>query len=182
MNLEEKQLSSKNIYDGCLLHVRRDEVLLPNGGQSVREYLIHNGAVCIIPLTEQGGVLIEHQFRYATGQTVVELPAGKLDSPDEDPLAAAQRELREETGALAEIWVPLGYFYPAVAYSTEKIYLFAAKHLTFGARALDADEFLEVEEVPLETLVKQVLAGQILDIKTQAAVLRAHLMRQDGAL
>ena len=99
MNLEERCISSENIYDGCLLHVRRDEIGLPDGGQSVREYIRLGRAVCIVPLTDDGRVILEHQYRYAVGRVITELPAGKLDTAEEDPLEGAKRELREETGA-----------------------------------------------------------------------------------
>ena len=100
-HLEETQLSSEAKYDGTLLHIRRDTVRLPDGKTATREYNIHNGAVCIIPLLENGEVLLERQYRYPLREVITEIPAGKLDAPDEDPLEAAQRELREETGATA---------------------------------------------------------------------------------
>ena len=99
--LEETQLSSEAKYDGTLLHIRRDTVRLPDGKTATREYNIHNGAVCIIPLLENGEVLLERQYRYPLREVITEIPAGKLDAPDEDPLEAAQRELREEAGATA---------------------------------------------------------------------------------
>lgn len=182
MDLKETCLRSEAVYDGCLLHARRDEVRLPDGGTSVREYLRHGGAVCILPLTDDGRVVMERQYRYAAGRTVTELPAGKLDSPEEDPLEAAKRELREETGAEAREWVPLGEFLPAVAYSTERLWLFAAKGLCFGRQDMDEDEFLEVFTAPLETLAEQALRGEIQDSKTQALLLRGYLLRQRGEL
>ena len=99
MNLEERCITSENIYDGCLLHVRRDEIGLPDGGRSVREYTRMGRAVCIVPLTDDSRVILEHQYRYAVGRVMTELPAGKLDTAEEDPLEGAKRELREETGA-----------------------------------------------------------------------------------
>jgi len=182
MNLEERCLHSESVYQGCLIRAYRDDVSLPDGGTSVREYMRHDGAVCILPLTDDGTVLLEHQYRYAVEQVLTEIPAGKLDGPDEDPLEAAKRELREETGAEAEEWFELGAFLPAPAYSSEKIYMYAAKGLTFGKQDMDEDEFLEVFEVPLENLVEDVLAGRIPDIKTQAAALRVWAMRQKGLL
>lgn len=182
MDLTERCLRSEAKYDGCLLHVRRDEVCLPNGEASVREYFRHDGAVCVVPLTDDGKVVMERQYRYAVGQVITEIPAGKLDTPDEDPLEAAKRELREETGATAREWVPLGLFLPAVAYSTEKIYMFAAKGLSFGEQDMDPDEFLEVFTVPLEEMTEAVMAGKIPDSKTQAAILRVYLLRQRGEL
>ena len=181
-HLEEIQLSTEAKYDGSLLHIRRDTVRLPNGRTAVREYNIHYGAVCMIPLLENGDVLLERQYRYPLRQVITEIPAGKLDAPDEDPLEAAKRELREETGAAAAEWHDLGLFCPVGAYSTETIHMFLARGLTFGERELDEDEFLNVFRMPLSELVDQVLSGQIPDAKTQAAALRAALMLQRGMI
>lgn len=181
-NLVEEQLSSEAKYDGGLLHIRKDTVRLPNGKTAVREYNIHNGAVCVLPLLPGGEVLLERQYRYPLRQVITEIPAGKLDAPDEDPLEAAKRELREETGASAETWYELGLFYPVGAYSTERIHMYLAAGLSFGERELDEDEFLNVFRMPLPELVEQVLAGQIPDAKTQAAALRAWLMIQNGGV
>lgn len=175
--LAETGIASREIFDGKILHVFEDTVRLPNGGESSREYLRHVGAVCILPLLADGCVLVERQYRYPVGQVLTEIPAGKLDSKAEDHLAAAQRELREETGAVAEKWTSLGIFYPACAYSDEAIEMYLAEDIHFTARELDADEFLDVARVPLDTLVSDVLAGRIPDAKTQIAVLKAYLLR-----
>lgn len=181
-HLEETELSSEVKYDGALLHIRRDTVRLPNGKTATREYNIHYGAVCIIPLLENGDVLLERQYRYPLREVITEIPAGKLDAPDEDALEAAKRELREETGATAAEWHALGLFCPTGAYSTERIYMYLARGLTFGARELDEDEFLNVFRMTLDELVDKVLAGEIPDAKTQAAALRAKLMLERGML
>ena len=181
-HLEETELSSEVKYDGALLHIRRDTVRLPNGKTATREYNIHYGAVCIIPLLENGDVLLERQYRYPLREVITEIPAGKLDAPDEDPLEAAKRELREETGATAAEWHALGLFCPTGAYSTERIYMYLARGLTFGARELDEDEFLNVFRMTLDELVDKVLAGEIPDAKPQAAALRAKLMLERGML
>ena len=181
-HLEETELSSEVKYDGALLHIRRDTVRLPNGKTATREYNIHYGAVCIIPLLENGDVLLERQYRYPLREVITEIPAGKLDAPDEDPLEAAKRELREETGATAAEWHALGLFCPTGAYSTERIYMYLARGLTFGARELEEDEFLNVFRMTLDELVDKVLAGEIPDAKTQAAALRAKLMLERGML
>ena len=177
-HLEETQLSSEAKYDGTLLHIRRDTVRLPDGKTATREYNIHNGAVCIIPLLENGEVLLERQYRYPLREVITEIPAGKLDAPDEDPLEAAQRELREETGITARELIPLGPFYPAAAYSDEVIWMYLARGLTFGEQQLDDDEFLNLQAVPLEELARDVLAGRIPDAKTQAAILRVYCMER----
>ena len=171
--LRETQLSSREIFDGRILHVFEDTVRLPNGAVASREYLRHIGAVCVIPGLEDGSVLVERQYRYPVAQVLTEIPAGKLDAKDEDHLLAAQRELREETGATAERWTSLGLFYPACAYSDEAIEMYLAQGLHFGERHLDADEFLNVARVPLTELVEEVMAGRIPDAKTQIAILKA---------
>ena len=171
--LRETQLSSREIFDGRILHVFEDTVRLPNGAAASREYLRHIGAVCVIPVLEDGSVLVERQDRYPVAQVLTEIPAGKLDAKDEDHLLAAQRELREETGATAERWTSLGLFYPACAYSDEAIEMYLAQGLHFGERHLDADEFLSVARVPLTELVEEVMAGRIPDAKTQIAILKA---------
>lgn len=181
-NLVEEQLSSEAEYDGNLLHIRRDTVRLPNGKTATREYNIHNGAVCVIPLLPGGEVLLERQYRYPLREVITEIPAGKLDAADEDPLEAAKRELREETGAVAAQWHALGLFYPVGAYSTERIHMYLAAGLSFGERELDEDEFLNVFRMPLSELVEQVLDGRIPDAKTQAAALRAWMMLQNGTV
>lgn len=181
-HLVETTLSSEAKFDGTLLHIRKDTVLLPNGKAATREYNIHYGAVCILPLLKNGDVLLERQFRYPLREVLTEIPAGKLDRPDEDPLEAAKRELREETGAVALEWHDLGLFYPVGAYSTEKIHMYLARGLTFGEQALDEDEFLNVFRLPLSDLVDQILSGRIPDAKTQAAALRAAELLRRGLL
>lgn len=172
-NLTESTLSSEEVYSGRLLHVFSDKVSLPNGHTSTREIIHHMGAVCVIPLTEDNEVIIEKQFRYPFKEVLTEIPAGKLDSPDEDPLEAAKRELKEETGYTAKDWTYLGIYYPTVAYTDEKIYIYMARDLHKGERHLDPDEFLNVYTVPLEKLVEDVEKDLIPDGKTQLAILKA---------
>lgn len=171
--LRETQVSSEDIFDGFILHVKKDEVALPNGARAYRELIRHIGAVCVIPVTEDNEVIVERQYRYPIDRVITEIPAGKLDSWDEDRLSAIQRELREETGYTAEEWIPLGDFHPAPAYSDEYISMYMARGLRAGDRHLDADEFLDVFRVPLKDLVEDVMAGKITDAKTQTAVLKA---------
>lgn len=175
-DLTERGLRSETIFDGKILHIRRDTVALPNGKTATREYTAHGGAVCVLPLLDNEDVLLERQYRYPLGQELIEIPAGKLDAPDEDRRQAALRELREETGAQAEELIALGDFYPACAYSTERISMFLARGLHFGAQQLDEDEFLNTFRLPLRELVRMVLAGRIPDGKTQAAALRVWCM------
>lgn len=175
--LLEKQLSREKIYEGSVLTVVRDEIELPNGNRSHREICLHIGAVAILPLLDDGRVIMERQYRYAHGRVFFEIPAGKLDTPDEDPLEAAKRELREETGAVAKKYTYLGEIDTTPALMNEKIYLYLAEGITFGERSLDYDEFLDVELVPLSNLVDMTMRGEIKDAKTQVAVLKASLLK-----
>ena len=150
MELEEKTVSSRLIFDGKVVHLYKDTVRLPDGAESVREYVKHIGAVCILPLTDDGEVILERQYRYAVRQILTEIPAGKLDAPGEDPLEAAKRELREETGATAREMIPLGDYYGSPAILGERIRMFLARGLTFGETEFDEDEFLEVFRLPLD--------------------------------
>ena len=172
--LEEKFISRENIYDGTVLKMVRDKVRLPDGKEAYREMCLHVGAVAVIPLTDDGRVIMERQFRYAHGRVFYEIPAGKLDSPDEDPTEAAARELREETGAVADRLTYLGRIDTTPALINEKIHLYLAEGLTFGERKLDEDEFLDVETASLDELFEMVMDGRIADAKTQIAVLKAR--------
>ena len=178
-DLREVQIGSEKIYTGKILDFYRDTVRLPNGHSATRELVRHNGAVAIVPLLDDGRVIVEKQFRYPHDEVIVEIPAGKLDGPDEIPEEAALRELREETGVEAKELIPMGTFYPTSAYSTETIWMYLAKGLTFGEQKLDDDEFLNVETVPLADLVKDILDGKVPDGKTQAAILRVWAMEQN---
>ncbi|MBQ9662720.1 MAG: NUDIX hydrolase [Oscillospiraceae bacterium] len=174
--LREVQVETEDIFDGVILNVKRDQVRLPNGHRSVREVIRHVGAVCVVPVTEDGKVVIERQYRYPIDQVITEIPAGKLDSREEDRLHAAKRELMEETGITADSWTDMGLYYGAPAYSDEKITMYLAQNLHMGKQHLDEDEFLNVEFVPLEDLVNEVLTGEITDGKTQAAILKAAML------
>ncbi len=170
--LGEVCTGSEEIFKGVLLHIFRDSVTLPNGDAAVRELNRHVGAVCMVPLTDDGRLIVERQYRYPVDMVITEIPAGKLNSLEEDRLEAAKRELSEETGYTADEWTDWGDYFPASAYSDERITMFLARGLRKGARHLDPDEFLNVEAVPVEDLLKEVLAGRIQDAKTQIAVLR----------
>ena len=140
---------------------------------SIREVIRHIGAVCVIPVTENNEVIVERQYRYPLDRVILEIPAGKLEAPDEDRLSAIQRELREETGYSADEWTNIGDFHPAPAYSDEYITMYLARGLHKGTQDLDADEFLNVYTVPLRDLVNDVMNGKISDAKTQVAILKA---------
>ena len=172
-NLTEVKTGSQEIFDGVILHVFKDTVKLPNGNPATREVIRHVGAVGVIPVTDDGKVIVERQFRYPLNRVITEIPAGKLDSFTEDRLSAAKRELEEETGYTAKEWIDMGAYYPTPAYCDERITRYLAKGLALGQRHLDEDEFLNFEAVPLETLVEQVMDGTITDGKTQVAILKA---------
>ena len=127
----------------------------------------------MIPVTDDNKVIMERQFRYPLNKVILEIPAGKLDAPDEDRLSAIKRELREETGYTADEWTELGDFHPAPAYSDEYITMYLARGLHKGERQLDEDEFLDVYAIPLADLVRDVMEGRISDAKTQVCILKA---------
>ena len=175
--LEEVKIASEEIFDGHVVHLCKDTVRLPNGNSAPRETVRHVGAVAVVPLLDDGRVIVERQYRYPLGKVITEIPAGKLDSKSEDRLSAAKRELAEETGYTAEEWTSLGDYYPAAAYTDEVITMYLAKGLRKGERHLDEDEFLNVVAVPLEELVADIMAGRIADGKTLAAILKVWNMR-----
>lgn len=171
--LGEKTISSECVFAGCILHVIKDNVALPNGNEATREVIRHIGAVCVVPVTDDGQVVMERQYRYPIDTVISEIPAGKLDSKDEDRLEAAKRELKEETGYSADKWMDMGIYYPAAAYSDERITMYLATGLHKGEQKLDEDEFLNVEIIPIEDLVDDIMSGRITDGKTQVAILKA---------
>jgi ADP-ribose pyrophosphatase len=157
------------VFDGALLHVRRDRVRLPNGATATREYVVHPGAVLIVPILDDGRLVLERQFRYPVGRVMLEFPAGKVD-PDESPLATAQRELREEAGYVARTWRHLGTVHPEIGYSTEAIEMYVATGLSHVGAQLDEGEFLDVVLMTEEELLAAFDAGDVTDGKTVAAL------------
>lgn len=172
--LHETKLSSELIYDGKVVHLYRDAVRLPNGHESIREVVRHVGAVCVLPLFEDGSVLVERQFRYPHDRVLWEIPAGKLDSKAEAHLAAVERELYEETGYTADRFTSLGLLYTTPAFVDEVIEMYLAEglHTENDGQHLDEDEFLTVEKLHIDTLCDMVMRGEIPDAKTQVAVLK----------
>ena len=182
MNLEEKQLKAEYLYKGKIINLRRDEAEIPNGTVALREVVEHPGGVCVAALTDDNEVLMVRQFRYPYSEIILEIPAGKRDGKDEDPLACGIRELKEETGATAEKFLFLGQLYPTPGYCGEIIWLYAATGLSFGECDPDDDEFLSVEKIPLDTLVDMIMKGEIKDAKTQTAILKLKLLKESGQI
>lgn len=172
----EKMLESKEIFNGRVIRVTVDKVLLENGTTSTREIVHHHGGACILPVDKDGNVTMVRQFRYAFGEEIWELPAGKLE-PGEDPFESAKRELSEECGLSADNYIDLGVVYPTVGYDSEKIYLWAATGLHKGGQHLDAGEFLDVVRMPFEEALQKVLHGEIKDSKTQIGLMKYALLR-----
>ena len=169
-NLVEKKISSENVFDGVLLHVRKDSVELPNGHTATREWIKHPGASSVIPLLPDNQIILVRQYRYPMGCVTLEVPAGKLDG-DEDPLVCAERELSEETGYTAgKIW-KLTTIATTVGFSNEIIHLYAATDLTPGKKHPDEDEFINTVKVPLTAALQLVESGKIIDAKSIISIL-----------
>ena len=163
--LTETRIDGSVVYDGPFLKVTSDQVILPDGAVTFREYIKHPGAVVILPLFDDGRVLLERQFRYPLGRVFTEFPAGKID-PGESTLACAKRELQEETGYTASDWQFVCTIHNAIAYSDEHLDLFVARGLTAGERKLDDGEFLELFTATVPDMLDMVRSGAITDVKT----------------
>ena len=167
MELNEKQISRKNIYECPVFKVFEDKVELPNGHVSTRNIINHRGGVCIAALKDDGNILLVNQFRYVYNEVILEFPAGKKEL-NEDSLETAKRELIEETGYKANSFTYMGKFYPTCGYTNEIIDLYFAKDLEYVGQLLDDDEFLNVTEMDLETIIRLCNDGTIVDGKTMA--------------
>jgi ADP-ribose diphosphatase len=169
-HLVETRVDGETVFKGKLLDVRRDTVRLPDGKLGTREYIVHPGAVLMVPVLPDGRLVMLRQFRYPVGRVMIEFPAGKLD-PGETPLATAERELREEAGYTAARWQSLGRIHSVVGYSNEAIDFYVAEVLTHVGAALDDEEFLDVGIMSLEEMLAALDRGEITDAKTVAALL-----------
>jgi ADP-ribose pyrophosphatase len=175
-HLVESWIDSTKTYDGDFLKVYRDTVRLPGGGTAAREFVRHPGAVMIVPIADDGRLVLERQYRYPMGQVLLEFPAGKLD-PGESGLACAQRELLEETGYQAREWACAGRIHNAPAYSTEFIEIWLARGLVAGPQRLDEGEFIEVQLLEQDALSALAARGDLTDAKSLVALLRLQQWR-----
>ena len=174
MDLTEKTLESKTVFQGKIMTVLLDTALLPNGKTAAREVCLHPGGVAVLPLKEDGTVSLVRQYRYPLHQLLLELPAGKLD-PGEDHRLAAARELSEETGLEAGELIYLGKIYASPGFCDEALHMYLGRDLKQTQSHPDEDEFLDVVAMPLQTLVEQVMSGEIADAKTVATVLKTKI-------
>jgi ADP-ribose pyrophosphatase len=173
-DLTEITLSTEQLLDGKLLSVHRDTVKVPDGGESIREWIDHPGASAVVPIFEDGTTLLVRQFRYPPRKTFLEVPAGKLDREGEDPQAVAARELEEETGWKAGKFTRLAALYPCIGYSNEVIYFYLAEELSEGRQELSDGEFMELVPLKFSEALDLVRSGEILDMKSVAALLYAE--------
>ena len=178
-NLVESKITSEDVFDGVLLHVKRDTVKLPNGHEAVREWIKHPGAASVIPLLPDGRIIMVRQYRYPVGQVTLEVPAGKFDREGEDGKACAERELAEETGYRAKKIEKLTTIATTVGFSNEYIQLFVATGLTPGQQHPDEDEFINTVKVPLKEAVKMTKDGRIIDAKTIISVLMLWQLKEN---
>ncbi|SHE42673.1 ADP-ribose pyrophosphatase [Marinitoga hydrogenitolerans DSM 16785] len=175
MNFEERELNEEQIFKGVLLDVRKSIVELPNGKKSTREFVVHPGAVAILPVEDDYVYLVE-QYRFPIKRHLLEIPAGKFDEIGEEPLECGKRELEEEIGKKAKTWIYLGYIHTTPGFSNELIHLYLVKDFEESEMNLDEDEFLEVKKINIKEFEKMILNNEITDAKTIAAYTRAKLI------
>lgn len=180
LRFKETTVAQTDVFCGKVLHVFRDEIALPSGGRSVREYARHRGAVAVVALDKEENVYLVRQYRYAIGRTTLEIPAGKLEETDSDTEEAARRELSEEIGAVAGKFSFLGTYLASPAILTERIFCYLAEDLTFGECHPDEDENLLTVKMPLCDAVDCVMRGEWEDGKTLFAILKTYLLKRKG--
>jgi ADP-ribose pyrophosphatase len=178
-DLAETELASETVFKGRLMHVKRDRVRLPDGRESTREYIVHPGAVVVIPVFDNGDLLLERQHRYPLHRDFIELPAGKID-PGEDDLTCAKRELEEETGFTASEWREVTTIYPCIGYSDERLAFYLARGLKEGNHGRDHDEFLEILRVPFGEAMDWLRSGKICETKTVIGLFWLEKILQQG--
>ena len=180
MNIKEKTIASKNIYEGKIIKVTLDTVICPNGNEAQREIVRHPGGVAVVPIDENGFVYMIEQYRIPYDEIILEVPAGKLDK-GENPDIAAARELKEETGLLAENLVFMGSFYPTVGFCDENLRMYLATGLTQGEDNPDEDEFVITRKIHIDELISMIMENKISDGKTIAALFKAReLLNKQG--
>lgn len=178
--LKEKRLSSKKVFNGKLLQVYSDEAELPDKSTSVREWIKHPGASAVVPVFEDGTIMLLQQFRYPPNKTFIEVPAGKID-PGEDKKTTAERELLEESGVKCEHLEEIGSFYPAIGYADEIIYVYIGWGLTEESQSVDDDEFLLTYRIPFAKALDMIKTGEISDGKTICTLVQASLWWKENA-
>lgn len=169
-SIMEKNISRKRVFDGIILKIDHVMNQLPNGKQAAREIAVHVGASAVLPVDDEGNVYLVRQYRAPIEQVLLEIPAGKLDSVDEDRLYAAKRELKEETGLEAENWLHLCDSFTTAGFSNERISIYLARELRIGESRPDEDEFLNLIKMPFDEAFQMVMRGEICDAKTQIAL------------
>ena len=172
-HLAEQKKHSEKVFTGELLHVFKDEAILPDSSTGRREWIQHPGACAVVPMFGNGDCVLIQQFRYPAQQLFWEVPAGKIDF-SEDPISTAKRELKEETGYRAEQWTYIGHFYPAIGYADEIIHIYLAEELTQGAQNTDKDEFLSIYRVSFKEVLNMIDSGEINDAKTISSIIRVQ--------
>ena len=172
-HLAEQKKHSEKVFTGELLHVFKDEAILPDSSTGRREWIQHPGACAVVPMFGNGDCVLIQQFRYPAQQLFWEVPAGKIDF-SEDPHSTAKRELKEETGFRAEQWTYIGHFYPAIGYADEIIHIYLAEELTQGAQNTDKDEFLSIYRVSFKEVLNMIDSGEINDAKTISSIIRVQ--------
>ena len=173
----EKKIKTESEVKAHIFDLQIDKVALPNGKEAYRDVIRHPGASCVVPLTDENEVICVRQFRYPFLAETLEIPAGKLDRSDgETPLSCAERELKEETGALSERIEFIGEYWSSPAILDERIYMYLARDLRFGSMSPDEDEFIDTVRIPLKDLIDMIVKGEIQDGKTQAAILKTAFL------